>query len=264
MSTTSLTTLPSSKASLTASIAALHPRFADDVKFFERCAECLCCSVFETFAPRPLPFVAPSHAHVNTPNTNNRARSVLLFARFVVVVKKFLDAIVVMLDARAFFCLLRPPLCFFVFVFLFFRLFFKKKKRRKKMHLVSWYPILLSRATTTRVQKQEMKNSSRRLGSFSFFGRRPSLRGSFFSLFPLLFVFFFFVFLFLSLSHPPLRLSTTTIKKKTKKKKNNNNNNAREKVVSIDATACARERERKKGRGGARDLSEIVGRVPAA
>ena len=163
--------------------------------------------------------------------------------------------------------------CFFVFfarpsvflfsVFLFFRLFLKKKKRRKKMHLVSWYPILLSRATTTRVQKQEMKNSSRRLGSFSFFGRRPSLRGSFFSLFPLLFVFFFFVFLFLSFSHPPLRLSTTTIKKKTKKKKNNNNN-AREKVVSIDATACARERERKKGRGGARDLSEIVGRVPAA
>ena len=132
------------------------------------------------------------------------------------------------------------------------------------MDLVSWYPILLSRATTTRVQKQEMKNSSRRLGSFSFFGRRPSLRGSFFSLFPLLFVFFFFVFLFLSFSHPPLRLSTTTIKKKTKKKKNNNNNNAREKVVSIDATACAREREREKGRGGARDLSEIVGRAPAA
>ena len=36
------------------------------------------------------------------------------------------------------------------------------------MHLVSWYHIILSRATTTRVQKQEMKNSSRRLGAFFF------------------------------------------------------------------------------------------------
>ena len=113
-----------------ASFTKLNPRFGDDVKFFERCAECLCCSVFETFAPRPLPFVAPSHAHVNTPNTNNRARSVLLFARFVVVVKKFLDAIVVMLDARAFFCLLRPAPLFFCFCFSVFSFVFEEEKKK--------------------------------------------------------------------------------------------------------------------------------------
>ena len=127
------------------------------------------------------------------------------------------------------------------------------------MHRVS-YHILFFRARRdhTRVQKQEIRRAS--FGRF-FFGRRIYRFGSFFSLFPL-FV-FFFVF---SLSHPPLRLSTTTIKKKTKKKKKKKKKkkNTREKVVSIDATACARERERKKGRGGARDLSEIVGRAPAA
>ena len=151
--------------------AAPEPQVRRQMSIFSRrCAECLCCSVFETFAPRPLPFVAPSHAHVNTPNMNNRARSVLLFARFVVVVKKFLDAIVIDVGRARLFLSSSPAPLFFCFLFFCFFVCLKRvEEEKKKMHLVSWYPILiLSRATTTRVQKQEMKNSSRRLGSFFF------------------------------------------------------------------------------------------------
>jgi len=149
------------------------PRFAADVKFCERRAECRAGSVFETFAPRPLPFVAPSHAHVNTPNTNNRARSVLLFARFVVVVKKFLDAIVVMLDARAFFCLLRPPLCFFVFVFLFFCFSFvfeKESKKNGSRELVSYSSFARDDHTCSKARNEKFVAS---FGVVFFFRSAP-------------------------------------------------------------------------------------------
>ena len=138
------------------------------------------------------------------------------------------------------------------------------------------------------VEKESKKNASREFSYYSFarddhtnvfkskkfvasFGRfffraAPCVASALSFLFSLSLSSSLCLLIFLSLSHPPLRLSTTTIKKKTKKKKKKKKKkkNTREKVVSIDATACARERERKKGRGGARDLSEIVGRAPAA